>query len=60
MSTRDLVITISGSIVRDPTSRPVTVTWRVTAPAGEPAEDTGKAITEACRQLNSALKEALK
>ncbi|HEV7345749.1 MAG TPA: hypothetical protein VGN60_08995 [Devosia sp.] len=60
MSERDLVVTISGSVTRDPTSRPVTVSWRVTAGPHETAEEIGKAITEACRQLNSALKEAVK
>ena len=60
MNARDLVITISGSITKDPTSRPVTASWRVTAGAHETPEEIGKAITEACRQLNSALKEAVK
>ena len=59
MNEDDLVIMISGSIARG-TQRPTTVGWRVRASANEPADSVGKAITEACRELNNALKEAVK
>jgi hypothetical protein len=59
MNERDLIITIKGVVARG-TARPVAVEWQVRAAADEPADETGRAITEACRQLNSALKEAVK
>lgn len=59
MNERDLIITITGEIARG-TSRPTRVIWRVKAGAEEPVEATQQAVTEACRALNSALKEAVK
>ena len=59
MNETDLIVVISGSVARG-TSRPTTVSWRVRAAASEPPESVGKAITEVCRELNSALKEAVK
>jgi hypothetical protein len=59
MNERDLVITITGVIARG-TAHPTAVRWQVKASADEPVETIGKAITEACRELNSALKEAVK
>lgn len=59
MNERDLVITITGTIARG-TSRPVAVSWSVKASADETAEEVGKAVTIACRELNAALKETLK
>lgn len=59
MNETDLIIVISGSVARG-TSRPTMVSWRVSASASEAPESVGKAITEACRKLNSALKEAVK
>lgn len=58
MNERDLLITISGSIARG-TSRPVTVAWIIRAKANETEDEIGKAITLTCRDLNSALKEAV-
>lgn len=58
MNESDLTITIKGSVALG-TARPVAVEWQVKASANEPAEEIGKAITEACRQLNSALKASI-
>ena len=60
MSKQGLIITISGSVTTDLTARPVTVRWRVTTEPGDTPEEIARAITEACRELNSALKEAVK
>lgn len=54
-----MVITVSGSIAEG-TTRPVKVAWSVTASPEDTAEDIGKLVTIACRELNAALKEALK
>lgn len=59
MRENDLTIIIEASITRG-TARPVTVRWSVSALADEPAESVGRAITEACRKLNTTLKEAVK
>jgi len=59
MRREDLIITVSGTIAEG-TAHPVRVSWTVKASVGETAEEIGKAVTLACRELNNALKDAVK
>ena len=53
-----LVIKITGTVQRG-SSRPVAVLFQVTAQPGEAPDRVREAVTEACRQLNAALKECV-